>query len=126
MLINEDRCSSAMLMERGGRREHLMFDDIGCMLDYEESHAEAFVVIELFVHDHGTREWLDTADAVFLVTSADELFTPMGSGIVAFGDAASAALVLERYGGQLMDYAGVRASRREWLERRRSSLEAEQ
>ena len=126
MLINEDRCSSAMLVERGGRREHLMFDDIGCMLDYEEAHGDAFLVIDRFVHDHGTRAWLGAPDAVFLVTGADELFTPMGSGMVAFGDAERASQALARYGGELLEFNAIRVWRREWVERRRSGFQAEQ
>lgn len=90
MLISEDRCSSAMVIEIDGVREHVLFDDIGCMLDYDDSDDRGSVVIERYVHDYGTRAWV-VADAAWFVTAAPErLATPMGSGFVAFADAAAA------------------------------------
>src|SRR5690606_35950302 len=89
VIISEDRCSSAILVERGGRREHVLFDDIGCMLDYERGRAGEFAAVDAFVHDHPTRAWVRAADAHFLFADRDLLPTPMGSGIVAYAERAA-------------------------------------
>lgn len=118
MLINEDRCSSAFLITERGRRDHLCFDDIGCMIDYEQEPDDGVLIIEGFVHDYDTRAWFPTSAAVFLLSDADALPTPMASGIVAFGARPPAEEALEEFGGQLMDYTELREARRAWMEAR--------
>ena len=118
MLINEDRCSSAFLITERGRRDHLCFDDIGCMIDYEQEPDAGVLIIEGFVHDYDTRAWVPTGEAVFLYADADALPTPMASGIVAFGARPQAEEALEEFGGQLMSYAELREARRAWMEAR--------
>lgn len=121
MLINEDRCSSAMLIEREAplagrtRREYVMFDDIGCMLDYEHHRRSEFTVIDAFVHDHPTRQWLRAGDAYFLFADRERLPTPMGTGIVAFADRNVAEMKQREVGGDIMNYAALEPARREWM-----------
>jgi copper chaperone NosL len=118
MLINEDRCSSAVLIERGGRDEYAHFDDIGCMLDYEHEQGSGLMVRERYLHDYSDRAWITHAQAVFIFTDPDKLPTPMGSGIVAFRDQDRARKALEVHGGELMDYARLVPARRAWMETR--------
>jgi nitrous oxide reductase accessory protein NosL len=121
MLINEDRCSSASLVERDGVREYAHFDDIGCMLDYQHAHAADLRFLESFVHDHTTRAWCPTTTAVFLVAEREKISTPMGSGIVAFADTAAAAKARDELGARIVDQDALRALRRAWVEERRSA-----
>jgi len=118
MLISEDRCSSALLVERNGRREHAVFDDLGCMLDYERENDGGFTVIERFARDYDARAWVPAAHATFLFADADAIQTPMASGIVAFADPAVAEQARARIGGRLMDYAALGEARRAWREAR--------
>lgn len=118
MLVNEDRCSSGLLVERGGRREHLLFDDIGCMIDSERWGLEDTLVIDRYVHDHGTRAWVRASEATFLFADRERLKTPMGSGIVAFAARADAEAAQRMYGGELLDLATLVEARRRWLEER--------
>lgn len=118
MLINEDRCSSAFLITERGRRDHLCFDDIGCMLDYEQEPDDGVLIISGFVHDYDTRAWFPSNDSVYLFTDADALPTPMASGIVAFGDRSQAEEALQEFGGQIMEYPELREARRAWMEAR--------
>lgn len=118
MLISEDRCSSALLIHRDGRREHLLFDDIGCMLDIEREGIEGATVLQRFVHDHDSRQWLDADTATFLIADPDRLPTPMASGMVAYAGRAAAESAQRRFGGDVTDYAVLGARRREWLEAR--------
>lgn len=119
MLINEDRCSSAFLVERDAVREYAHFDDIGCMLDYEHAHAAELKFLEGYVHDHATRAWCPTTTAVFLVAEREKISTPMGSGIVAFADAAAAEKARDELGARIVDQDALRALRRAWVEERR-------
>lgn len=118
MIVSEDRCSSALLVESDGVREHIMFDDIGCMLDYERDKADRFTPVDAFVHDHGTREWVRAAEASFLLADRERLATPMGSGIVAFAAEESARARQGEVGGEVMGYARLAEARREWLRAR--------
>lgn len=118
MLISEDRCSSAMLIQQGGRREHVMFDDIGCMLDWERRGGQDAAVIDRFVHDHASRAWTSAASASFLMADRERLPTPMGTGIVAFDSPSAAAHAQAQFGGDLLDYAALAAARRAQMEAR--------
>lgn len=108
MIISEERSAAALLMEEGGERRHLVFDDIGCMLDYEREHAAGARVIERYVHDYGSREWGPGGSAVFLIAEDGKLATPMGSGIVAFLSGEAAERQRTSSGGRVTDLAGVR------------------
>lgn len=120
MLISEDRCSSAMIVEREGQRDYVLFDDIGCMLDYERESLDGAAVVDRFVHDYSTRKWVRTETAVFLAAPSDRLVTPMSSGMVAFATRPAAEAVLRMHGGVLADYHEITAVRAEWDRRRRS------
>ena len=114
MLINEDRCSSALLVERDGRREYLLFDDLGCMLDVEREQLEGRKIVERYAHDHTTKQWCRAEQAVFLLADPDKLATPMGSGMVAFKSREAAESARTAHGGELTDYAGVVKARQAW------------
>jgi len=118
MLINEDRCSAGMLAEQSGRREHLLFDDIGCMLDAEREGLDEYTIVDRYVHDHGTREWVSAATATFLFVESGELSTPMGSGTVAFAQRKDAEAASQRYGGELLDYSALTERRKSWMQDR--------
>ena len=118
MIINEDRCSCAFLIEREGVREHVMFDDIGCMLDFEHQSNEGVRIIDGFVRDHASRAWVPVDTAAFLMADREILKTPMGSGIVAFGTRADAQSLRETVGGEILDYQQLRPARRAWMEAR--------
>lgn len=118
MIIQEDRFSCAVLVGRAGRREHLLFDDVSCMLDLEREAAESLGVIRRFVRDHGTREWTDAAAATFLLTDRERLLTPMGSGIASLAARSDAERMQSQFGGELLDYESLAAARKKWMEER--------
>jgi hypothetical protein len=104
MLISEDRCSSAMVIEVEGVREHIAFDDIGCMLDYEQSDERTATIIERYLHDYDTRAWVTADTAWLLKADRERLSTPMGSGMVAFGDRAAADRARAQWQGDVVNY----------------------
>lgn len=116
MIISEDRCSSALLVEHEGVREYRLYDDIGCMLD-DERDAGSRPTLERYVHDYERRVWIDASRATFLFTQRDAIVTPMGSGIVAFADRADAERANQAHAGDVHDYASLAAARRDWMEK---------
>ncbi len=122
MIVSEDRFSAAFLIDRRGRREHLAFDDIGCMLDHEREHgsgtADGLVILERFVHDHDTRAWAEAGGASFLLAEPDRIQTPMGSGIAAFGSREGAESARATVPGVVMDYNQLIVAREEWMRAR--------
>lgn len=117
MIISEDRCSSALLIEHDGRREYRLFDDIGCMLDDERESGEGRRSIERYVHDHDTRGWIEASRAVYLFTEHDAIATPMGSGIVAYATSESAERSKAAHPGVVHDLDSLAAARRAWMEK---------
>lgn len=124
MIISEDRCSSAMLVERDGMRDHVLFDDIGCMLDYERESLDGAIVVDRFVHDYSTRAWVRVDAATFLAAPTDKLVTPMSSGMVAYASGESAEDAMRLYGGILLDYPRLMQRREDWDRQRRAPTSA--
>jgi len=124
MLISEDRCSSALLIERDGHREYLNYDDLGCMLDDEREGLEGAMVIDRFARDYGTRAWVRAEDATFLFTQGRSMHTPMGSGMVAFATKMAAEAARAKGAGTLHDYRSLQVARREWMESRYGKSES--
>ncbi|MCW5765484.1 MAG: nitrous oxide reductase accessory protein NosL [Phycisphaeraceae bacterium] len=117
MIINEGRFASALRVVKDGRAEDLLFDDIGCMLNFERE-PDSPAATARFVHDHATGRWTDGNTAVYLMADRDRLSTPMGSGIVAFADRAAAERAARQHDGRLHDYPGIAAARKAWMEER--------
>jgi len=116
MLIAEDRCSAGLITDHRGRREAFLFDDIACMLDFEGRGGHA--VLQRYLHDHPTREWIPDTHATLLLADPDRLATPMGSGIVAFRSPDDAAHAQASHGGRILNYTAAAEARRAWkLER---------
>ncbi len=111
MTIVEERSAAAMLVEVNRRRDGLLFDDIGCMLDAWDSRPELHVV-RAFVHAYDGSGWVEAQRAHFVRADADRLRTPMGSGIGAFTTAEAARAAHGRTAGTLLDLAALRESRR--------------
>jgi nitrous oxide reductase accessory protein NosL len=121
MLISEDHCSCAMLVAEDGGKTYLIFDDLGCLLDYRADHPQA-VVAEVFAHDYSTGQWVQAATASYLsATSPSSLNTPMGSGIVAFASRAQAEAQQKTTGGDLVSFDRLADLRRDRKEAARTS-----
>jgi copper chaperone NosL len=113
MLIYDERCAGAFLVEGAGGREHLLFDDVGCMLDRELDGQTEQKIVGRFVRDYSTAQWVGSDQATFLRSGNDRLRTPMGSGIVAFADRAGAERGVAEFGGQSTTYDALLDARRE-------------
>jgi nitrous oxide reductase accessory protein NosL len=119
MLVSEDRCSCALLIDSDEGRTHLIFDDLGCLLDYRSDHPGR-LPIDTFVHDYGTARWVRAGAASFLHTVPERLATPMSSAMVAFESRDSAERQQMVSGGEVVDYNRLDVLRREWRAARRA------
>ncbi|MFM9995655.1 MAG: nitrous oxide reductase accessory protein NosL [Phycisphaerales bacterium] len=118
MAIHDERSSGALLIDRYGRRDYVLFDDIGCLLDAGRSEGAALQLVGAFVHDYSSNAWIPADNAVFVVTDGSSLRTPMGSGIAAFTDHAGAEGGRQQFGGEILDYRSLAAWRRERMTER--------
>lgn len=83
MAVSDHRCASEIIAEP---REVLKFDDLGCLEAYRAGRQD-LTIAAVFVMDYETKTWLRWEKAVIVKTS---VFTPMGSGKVAFADSTHA------------------------------------
>ncbi len=119
MTIHEERSAAAILVDRNGRSDYLLFDDIGCLLDTERSKGNELKVVARFVHDQAGSDWVRGDDAVFLATDGSKLHTPMASGLAAYADRTGAGNGQRQYGGEMLDFNGLAEWRRQQVEQRR-------
>lgn len=138
MIINEERFAAALLVEdaatptqavpptttaattstpstapSGADRRHLIFDDIGDMLDHQRFHP-GLRVVSRFVHDSPSKAWIDADRAFYLLS--EKVHTPMGSGIAAFTDRAAAEAQLSASPGRVFTYAEMADARAAWMQ----------
>jgi copper chaperone NosL len=85
--------------------EPLFFDDIGCLKSYLEEGPSVPAGATAYVADHRTREWVSAANALYVRNPSVE--TPMGSGLLAYADAASRDADPEAMGGASLSPADV-------------------
>ncbi|MFO0839938.1 MAG: nitrous oxide reductase accessory protein NosL [Phycisphaerae bacterium] len=101
MIISEVPYAAALVHVVSGRMQKTAYDDIGCLLRQlaARDHVE---MPKVYVHDFSTRRWIAADAATFL--HCDDLQTPMGSGIVAFEDAASAESFRKSHKGAIRTF----------------------
>ncbi len=105
MIVSDERFASAIVPE-ASEQGPLLFDDVGCMLDYEQAHQVGKAA--RYFHDVRTRQWITAEEASFVKTGQQ---TPMGSGLQALGDRAAAQKLAEgekTSGGRVRAYSELR------------------
>jgi copper chaperone NosL len=92
MAISERRFAAEIIDQDDNA---LKFDDIGCMLHYQQAAGDKLKPAAVFVTDVDARQWLPAVDAYFVRSASVK--TPMGSGIVAYSNAEKAGSEAVRY-----------------------------
>jgi copper chaperone NosL len=95
MLISEPRYAAAY---RGPGEEARVFDDIACLL--EAVRVEGAGDRRFWFHDGNDGQWIDGDTAVFV--ASPEFRTPMGGGIIAYRDRATAETAAGTYRGEVI------------------------
>jgi copper chaperone NosL len=104
MIISDERHAAAISPEKG---DALMFDDTGEMIaTAQETGLESRRV---WVHDMPSKKWVDATKASFVV--AENLSTPMGTGVVAFSDEGEAEAFAAEHNGAVFSWDKIL---REW------------
>ena len=107
MIISDPRFAAAYVYEVSpGRYAKLPFDDIGDMLVHIGKNPD-HKIVNWYVHDYQTEEWLDATSAYFVV--GETIVTPMGHGLAAFADEAAAHTATEESGGELLTWDALQA-----------------
>ncbi|MBN2366844.1 MAG: nitrous oxide reductase accessory protein NosL [Calditrichaeota bacterium] len=101
MIINESRFASAYITEN---REIRRFDDIGCMITFENETAEN--VQKRWFRDFYDDIWIKPPEA-FIFHSA-EIITPMASGLISLNSSDGVQQLKNRYSGQLIPADSLR------------------
>jgi nitrous oxide reductase accessory protein NosL len=87
----------------------LLFDDIGELFKYRDTHPEA-AFQAIWVNDYHTKGWLTAEDAWYVESPG--VNSPMGWGISAFSKEHEARAWHDEHGGELMSWA--EADARTW------------
>lgn len=114
MIITDERACAAILIDIGGRREHRLFDDLGCLVDFRETPREAWTEVDAFAVDHASGRWITIDQASFLLADTRRLMTPMGSGYIAYADESAANQAIQQFGGRVARFEGLREARHAW------------
>ena len=94
MLISEPLYAAALQAPGSGAR---VFDDLGCLRNAARAERGS---IHVWVHDAADGTWLDGANAVFVSSSA--IHSPMGGGLLAYRERASAERAAAKYHGRVI------------------------
>jgi copper chaperone NosL len=97
MAISEKQYAAEMVDRDGNVYK---FDNLDCLVRYVSGHALKEKAAAWFVMDSDGKQWLDSRQA-FLVKSAS-IPGPMGSGILAVKDQATAGGLAQRFAGQIL------------------------
>ena len=112
--LDQDRCAQcgmvisraeyAALAYRIDTGEWVKFDDIGCLLKYMIENGGTSNFRDIYVADYNSGELIEAVDAFYVRASADDVYTPMSSGIVAFKTLDDAEAFSNRYGGSIYTF----------------------
>ncbi len=112
--LDQDRCDQCgMVISRAEYAalaysidigEWMKFDDIGCLLRYMIENGGTSNFREIYVTDYNSGEMIRAVDAFFVRASADNVYTPMSSGIVAFKSLEDAEAFANSYGGETYNF----------------------
>lgn len=106
MIISDARFATAtIVLDARGRRLALLFDDFNCMVNHAEGSGSDMEIVERWVRDHTTGDWVRAEDAHFV--HAQRLRTPMASHTAAFIRNEDALKLARDLDGEVMDFARV-------------------
>jgi nitrous oxide reductase accessory protein NosL len=98
MAISEKQFAAEIITPDG---DALKFDDIGCMQDYLKEKPDTKIAAHFFV-EYDTKQWLKGNGASFV--KSKEITSPMGGGIIAFGNDTKAKTAAAEFSGQILSF----------------------
>ncbi len=104
MIISEARFAAATVVVDGPAHK---FDDIAEMVIYHMDHPNENVRA-WFVHDYNTEAWIRGETALYVMS--DEIHSPMGGGVAAFGRRTDAEPFARLHNATVMSFDEMRAA----------------
>jgi len=98
MAISEKQFASEFITTDG---DAVKFDDIGCMQDYLKEKPDSKIAAHFFV-EYDTKQWIKGNGASFV--KSKEITSPMGGGIIAFGNDTKAKTAAAEFSGQILTF----------------------
>jgi len=103
MIVSDQRYAAGLILETAqGERVPRVFDDIGCMVKYEQ-HQKDGKVLAHYVKDYQTNQWLAVEQAVLV--HRQQIQSPMGYGLAAAGSREDAQKLAAGDANALTDFA---------------------
>lgn len=81
--------------------DHVVFDDLGCLMDYLIEYGEEEVGAG-YIRDTESTDWLNIKEATYIYSK--DYWTPMNYGVLAFKSQEAADHYLAQQPGQLVPY----------------------
>jgi len=102
MIISDQNFAAARIVRTtDGRMHSAAFDDIGCLLKYQQSLAGGTLEYR-YVTDYDSGAWLEAAQAFYIQSSG--IRSPMASGIIASQTQAGADRLADRFEGTVFHF----------------------
>ena len=114
MTIEDEKSACALRIQAASGAQDLLFDDLGCLLDYQRDEGKNDVVQGVFVHDQQSGRWIPGQAAWYVFGAGDRFQTPMSSGIAAFSTRAEAER--QKGTGVALNWDSLREARTRWME----------
>lgn len=121
MIVSDARFAAACIVQNDDEYTKRVFDDIGCLIRYEQEHPDDHIV-QRYVKDYETTNWTTVQQAFFVHSAL--IHSPMASGVLAGGTQTEADALAKRYEGQSMDFNAIVDRVRAEAQRRRDDPRA--
>lgn len=106
MIVSDERFAAALsVTDANGRVSKPVFDDVGCLFEYEAAHPSR-TPIARHVRHAVSGEWLDANAAVFVHSA--QIHTPMAFGLAAVANNAEAVSLRRDRGGEVVSLMEAR------------------
>lgn len=102
MIISDQNFAAACIVRStDGRARSVAFDDIGCLLEFQESPADG-TIEHAYVTDYDTGDWLNASDALYI--QSPDIRSPMASGMIASQTPTGADRLADRFDASVMRF----------------------
>jgi copper chaperone NosL len=105
MFVVDPRYTAAWLPTEGN--DWILFDDIGEMFKYRFARFPDSEPRVVWVNDYNDQQWIKAEEAWYLEST--DINSPMGWGLAAFRDEASARERQSEFGGTVLSWSDVQA-----------------
>jgi nitrous oxide reductase accessory protein NosL len=101
MIISDQHFAAACIVRTPDDRFHTaMFDDIGCLLVFDQAKHDS--IEHRYVTDYDSGDWLDAAQAFYI--QSQDVRSPMASGIIASQTQAGAEGFADRFNSSVLRF----------------------